>query len=451
MSRGRVISGEGCAGQACGAAVNRLGAADERRCHHNSIRAPHPMKVLHLTLSLDGGAGIACHRLHDALSSLGVAGEIWTSMGKPSPAVKVVQGRLWRWRARVDRLPLKVYRRQKIFAWWSNNWLPGRLLRRAAADNPDVIHLHWVGDGWIDLAEIPALGVPVVWTLHDAWPFTGGCHYTGGCRHFMEGCGRCPQLGSAHSEDLSARNFARKERVRARSSIAFVAPSRWMAELAGRSRGMLGQRVEVIANGLDEHVFTPAGRKSARASFGLGPDDRALLVFASGDAADHRKGIGLVCEALEKLIPSHRQRLRLLVAGSGQLPVAVPGTINLGRINHEQGLVAAYSAADAHWLPALEDNLPNTAIESLACGCPVLANPIGGLPEIVDPMTNGWLAENVAAVAHANSIALLIEATSERLGKMRVAARDSFLAKFRASDRAADYLRVYRSLLKTSG
>lgn len=406
------------------------------------------MNVLHLTLSLKGGAGIACRRLHTALLAAGTTSNIWASVGSSGNGTKLVRRQLWRWWARLDYLPLHRYRRRKIFAWWSNNCLPTHLLRTAAAQRPNILHLHWVGDGWIDPREIAKLDIPIVWTLHDAWAFTGGCHYPGECDRFMSGCGACPQLGSTNENDLSSRNFSRKQRAWMVGQPVFVAPSRWLAGQAMRSASARGSPVKVIPNGLDDKRFLPGDRMAARGALGLTEDCVALLVFSSGDMSDSRKGTHLIGPALARLAENQTRGIRLLVVGGGGVG-GLPATMEvqaLGRVEDEVEMATIYTAADAHVLPTLQDNLPNTAIEAIGCGCPVLGFASGGLPEIVEQGRNGLLAGSITVEGLAGILREFLTLGPEGRARLRTSARQIFLERFNAEDRAADYLRLYRTL-----
>lgn len=406
------------------------------------------MNVLHVTLSLGGGAGIACRRLHEALGKMGVQSEIFAAIGNQGPGVRLGGKRLWRWRAHLDRLPLRRYPGRKIFAWWSNNWVAGAGWRGLERSGADVLHVHWIGDGWVHPDRVAHTNLPVVWTLHDAWAFTGGCHYPGDCDRFTSGCGACPQLGSTNAHDLSAKNFSRKQHAWNVGRPVFVAPSRWLASQATRSVCVLGRTVEVIPNGLDVERFLPGDRAAARDALGLPEDRVALLVFASGDMNDSRKGAHLIGPALASLPENQVRQIRLLVVGDRQLPGLPEGmeVSSLGRVDDETKMAAIYTAADAHVLPTLQDNLPNTALEAIACGCPVLGFASGGLPEIVASGRNGLLTASRTVEGLAGLLSEYLTLSPEILSLLRTSAREVFLARFNARDRAADYLSLYRTL-----
>lgn len=403
------------------------------------------MKVVHLTLSLGGGAGIACRRLHEALLAAGVDSLIWTAIGPAAARVRRVQTRVWRWRARLDRLRTLRYPQRRIFAWWSNNWLPNRIIAAIGAERPDVIHLHWIGDGWVHPSEIAATTIPVVWTLHDAWAATGGCHYPDRCQLFEQGCGRCPQLASGDAADLSASNFQRKQAAWSAARLVVVTPSQWLGSLAAQGATRNVAR-KVIANGLDLRVFSPGDRNGPRTASGIEANETVFLVFATGDEADLRKGVALVGPALAAANVGREKPARLLVVGDGRLEgIQIPVT-RLGRVERESQLVSLYRCADALLLPSLQDNLPNTAVEAIACGCPVIAFASGGVADIVVPGRSGFIAGERSAAAFALGIQTFLALTSEQQLTLRGAARDIAVTRFGVDDRAHDYIAVYESI-----
>lgn len=415
-----------------------------------AIGSERPLRVVHVTLSRRGGAGLAALRLSRALRQCGVDSRVVVSDGtNDDPGVVAQPRRFTRIRTHLDRLPLRRYPHRNIFAWWSNNWLPTRGLRDALRSGADVVNLHWIGDGWINPHELRGCRVPIVWTLHDSWAFTGGCHYPANCDRHVAGCGQCPQLGSAREGDLSRRNLQRKQAVWSRAEPVFVAPSRWLAMTAGRSGALRERRIEVIANGIDPDVFGPREGGVAKAKYGFGRTDVVLLVFSDGQRDDARKGVELIAPALASMPSAERKSLRLLLVGRGELTGLPPdiGWRRISRVNGDAELADIYAAADAHLLPTRQDNLPNTAVESIACGRAVLGNAVGGMPEIVTSGCNGLLAPEPTPPALAEIVRQYLALGAQARETWGQAARQAFLRAFQARDRARDYLELYRSLL----
>ena len=205
---------------------------------------------------------------------------------------------------RADQLPARRYR-HRAPGLFSTAWLPDLLASRLLAQRPDVVHLHWINYGFVRIETLARIGRPLLWTLHDMWPFTGGCHYAGACGRYQAGCGDCPQLDSASAVDLSSRTMRRKRLAWSGRDLTVIAPSRWLAGLAGRSALFAASRVEVIPNCLDTVRFCPGSKAAARAALGL-PQDRRLVLFVALDAdAEPRKGFDQLEAALGRLSTGH--------------------------------------------------------------------------------------------------------------------------------------------------
>ncbi len=381
------------------------------------------MKVIHLSLSAGGGAGIAASRSVRALRAVDVSAELWTA--DDETLGKRLYSDWWLWlKTRLAVLPQKFRQNKKLFSAWSDNCLlPSHLAARINRAKPDIVHLHWVGAGFLNLKELTEFDAPVVWTLHDPWAFTGGCHYPGECLRFEQACGCCPQLGSASPVDASHHN-----RVRGRaliSSVAmWVAPSEWIADLAKGPGGLPTERVWCVPNGLDSRLFQAGSREHARKVLGLA-DDALVLVAGAHDLREYRKGGHLLPAALEVISATAGRNLVVYVFGTGAESMEVNWSCEVrftGFLKHGAEVARVFCAADVMLLPSLQDNLPNMAVEALASGCPVVGFDRGGLGEIVEHGRTGWITGKVSGQGLGQAVIDWLEFRPGRDAVMQAAA-----------------------------
>jgi glycosyltransferase involved in cell wall biosynthesis len=259
----------------------------------------------------------------------------------------------------------------------------------------DLIQLHWVA-WFLDYRaffELVPPATPVVWTLHDMAPFTGGCHYDQGCHRFAEACGRCPQLGSASDTDLTRQVWQRKRESFQSlhpERLHIVTPSRWLGEQVGQSSLLSRFPRSVIPYGLDTDVFAPRDRRVSRELLRIPLEAKVVLFLAQG-IRDPRKGFHLLTQALGSLESPSGMFLLSLGSGTPAEFRKFPNA-HIEHIGNDQLLSHVYSAADILVAPSLQDNLPNTVLESISCGTPVAGYAVGGIPDIVRPGLTGLLA-----------------------------------------------------------
>lgn len=311
----------------------------------------------------------------------------------------------------------------------------------------DVYNLHWI-NWFVDLPEVLeklCQRAPVYWSLHDQNPLTGGCHYTNGCERCYDSCGQCPQLGSPASHDLSSQIFSRRKEIWDRilsGRLHFIALCDWMknfveAHPAGKKFG-----VSLIPNSIPTEIYQPWDLKTARGVFGF-PEEKQILLFVAHDINNKRKGFDLLQKALERLPPDEN---RLLVAVGMNLPESFQSNIELrqlGYIQDESTLSLMYRAADLFIIPSREDNLPNTVLESMSCGTPVVGLPAGGIPEMVQHGKTGWISKEKTAQSLAETI---LEALSdqEKLAAFGENARQLVLENYHPQKQAARFKDVFQ-------
>ncbi|MDX9751328.1 MAG: glycosyltransferase family 4 protein [Flavobacteriales bacterium] len=410
------------------------------------------MKVL-LVNATDtaGGAARAAHRLMQALPLAGVEARmlVQARSGPPDPRVDGPHGLLHKAIARVkprlDLVPARRYPNGRHILFSSACLGHGGFVRTINASDADVVHLHWINGGMLSVEELARIRKPVVWSLHDMWALTGGCHYDEGCDRWRTHCGRCPVLGSDRERDLSHRVFGRKMRhFAAMPHLTVVGLSSWMARCAQESPLLGGARVVHLPNPVDTAVFTPVDRRAARERFGLPPDRPVVLFGAMNATDDPRKGFAELSAALRTLPPD---TLHLAVFGADR-PAEPPDLGHpasyLGTIHADADLCALYNAADVTVLPSLQENLSNTVMESLACGTPVVAFAIGGNADMVDDRVNGALARPFDPVSLAEAVRWAVE--HPRPEDVRTAARRRTVERFAMAPVAARYAALYREV-----
>lgn len=355
------------------------------------------------TSDIGSGAARAAYRLHKGLQSLGHSslmlvqnkfGDDHTVLAATS--LSPLQKGLIKLRRQIDRLPLKCYSRNEP-TMFSPQWFPDVLQSRVSQLNPDVISLHGVCGGYLRIETVAKFGKPIVWTLHDMWAFTGGCHYTQACDRYTQSCGQCPQLNSTKEQDLSRWVWERKSQTWPQSNLSIVTPSKWMAQCARESSLLRNIQTTVIPNSIDIDIYKPVARHTARELIHLPKEKKLVLFGAINGTNDQRKGFHLLQKALKYLGQSEwRDKLELVVFGSSESnDTSLLGfkTHYLDRINDETLLATIYAAADAFVVPSVQDNLPNTVMESLSCGTPCVAFDIGGMADMIEHHHNGYLAK----------------------------------------------------------
>lgn len=416
------------------------------------------MKVLHLsTFDIAGGAARAAYRIHKGLQNINVDSQMLvrvkhsddTAVIAPNTNLGKSSARL---RANLNSLPLRLYDQTNRNAF-SPQWVPDGIASQVAQLNPDLINLHWIGNGYLQLETIAKFNKPIVWTLMDMWPFTGGCHYSQDCDRYTKFCGACPQLHSNKEWDLSRQVWQRKVKAWKDLNLTIVAPTSWLAKCASSSSLFQNLRVEVIPFGLDTQTYKPVDKAVAREILNL-PQDKQIVLFGAVEATkDRRKGFHLLQPALQKLGQSEwREKIELVVFGSSQ----PKNQINLGfkahylgRFNDDISLTLVYSAADVMIVPSTQEAFGQTASESLACGTPVVAFDDTGLMDIVEHQQNGYLAKPFEVEDLAQGITWVLE-DKQRHQKLCDRAREKAEQEFTLELQAKRYLSLFTEIVNES-
>lgn len=416
------------------------------------------MKVLIVNTSdRAGGAAIAAGRLVDALNNNGVKARMMVRDKTGNDITVAAVGSKWRrqWSFLWERFVLFChmnYKREHLFDIdIANSGID--ITRTREFRQADVIHLHWVNQGFLSLSSIRKIlrsGKPVVWTMHDMWPATAVCHLTLGCRRFASQCGNCRYLPGNAEHDLAWQVWQRKQKLYKEQHITFVACSRWLETEAKSSTLLRGHRVTNIPNTIDTHVFRPGLQQEARDAERL-PMTKRLILFVCQRATNPYKGMDYLTEACQKLTAEHpemKDEVAVAVLGghAEEVTAALPfESFALGYVSDERRMARIYQASDVFVLPSLSENLPNTIMEALACGIPSVAFKVGGIAEEIDHQKNGYVAQYRSADDLARGIRwTLYEADRQALA---AAAVKKVAQNYSAGTVAMRYIEVYQQAL----
>ena len=409
-------------------------------------------KVLHLSTSdLEGGAARAAYRLHQGLKKCSADSQMLVR-AKQSNDLSVIaeSSLLTKMGPQLNNFPLRHYPNRDR-AMFSPQWFPDQISFKVKQLNPDLINLHWICNGFLQIETLAKFNKPLVWTLHDMWSFTGGCHYTRECHRYKNSCGSCPQLKSNRDRDLSFKTWQRKHKAwRNNLNLTIVSPSKWLAECAHNSSLFQDTRIEVIPHGLDLKKYRPIEPATARTILDL-PQDKQLILFgAVTGTSDRRKGFELLKAALRKLGQSSWQNeIELVVFGpanSDQLADLEFPIHCLGQFHDDLSLAIVYSAADVTVVPSTQEAFGQTASESLACATPVVAFGATGLLDIVEHQQDGYLAKPFEIEDLARGITWVIE-SPQRYHQLCDHAYHKAKGKFSLITQANRYLSLFEEII----
>lgn len=372
------------------------------------------MDILHVSATdTSGGASRAAYRIHLAQCGGGISSRMAvTKKFSNDPSVISRSRRLAKvrnyTRSAVEQLLLaKIFTRSPNPC--SANLVLGSSIPRDAINQADLINLHFIGSSTIHHSLKPVREKPIVWTLHDMWPFSGVEHYGSESDTALWRTGSV--AGKSFFDRIDRSILMRKKKCWEDIDLTVVCPSQWLAECAKSSSLFRERRVEVIPYALNLQTFRPIEKHVARALLGLEQDRRYILFGADpANLASTRKGGDLLRDALLEL-GDLRGDVSILLFGSSKQR-EVRGNfefLSLGSFSDDVALSVVYNAADCFVAPSRQDNLPNTVIESLACGTPVVAFDVGGMPDMLD--------DNVGALAEPFSVKSLSNCLREVLAR----------------------------------
>lgn len=422
------------------------------------------MKVLIVNTFDYGGAATACKRLHRGLLAEGINSKVllknkinnWPESYCFEP-VESSPGLNKRLTRKVRRLsqefkltkPSQISSPEKDFLNNRENGLemfsfPGSHLditQSPLYKEADVINLHWVAN-FLDLGSFFKKNTkPVVWTLHDMNPFSGGEHYEEKYLHLNEFGEPLEREYTKIELEFIKSNLEFKKSIFSKTpNLQIVSPSKWLMKEALSSQVFGEFDVKHIPNGLDSEVFKPLDKAYSKEILNI-PQGKKVILFVADFLSNQRKGFEYLKKAFEKL---DRHGIVLCAVGKKDLKNSSENIIELGSIKDERLMSAAYSAADVFVIPSIMDNLPNTVLESLMSGTPVIGFPIGGIPDMVENGKNGLLTSNISVDSLRISMEKILN-TGVSLKRDEI--RSQAVEKYHYKMQAKEYSKLYKEIL----
>lgn len=418
------------------------------------------MIVDQFNTTLSGGAAVAAKRLHHSLLENGISSRFFYFQKKHQEPVQddcyLPARAAWRnhgltprtWsRKQLQRLKFKYALRGRpagLEMFSSPKVLPETQIDIANLET-DIIQLHWVAK----LIDYPSFfgsipdAFPVVWTLHDMNPFTGGCHHADECRQFTSICQHCPQLGQSGLNDLSQRNFETKQQAFHGKNIHIVTPSHWL-ENHVRNSALLGsaRSIRTIRHGLDVKLFANRNRAAARKRFGLS-ESQFVIGFGAASLSNRRKGFEELLQSLALL--KNRDQCVGLAMGDGELPMSsktLPALFTTGYLDDPEAVADFYAALDVFATTSMAETMGLVIAEAMASGIPVVAFEVGAIPELVRPHHTGLLAPTGDCDRFAYHLNWLAEHPDART-KLGRGSQEFAFAEFNEQQQTNRYIELY--------
>lgn len=412
------------------------------------------MKIVHLSQSdIEGGAARAAYKLHKALCEAGIDSHMLVqskasgTFSVTTPYNTHIQKILVRIRPLLDRILLAFFYKKRSRTLFSPSILGfSKIINEINKINPDIIHLHWVCGGMISMNDLAQLKkYPIIWSLCDMWPITGGCHYDDWCGRYAFGCSNCKVLGSNHKHDLSYYVFQKKKKTyESLSNIIFAAKSRWIQECAHKSLLCTKRDVIYLPNLIDTDLFSPLNMTIAKEILRLDVEKKYVLFGADGATKDPRKGFKELCKALHYFLEDDNVEFLVFGADKPSMMIFPDNKIHyLGHIHDDITLKIIYCSASVMVVPSLQENLANTIMESLSCGTPVVAFNIGGNSDMITHLKNGYLANPFDISDLRKGIDYILNSN----GRLSYNAREIICKKFSKSIMVEEYQKIYFQLL----
>jgi glycosyltransferase involved in cell wall biosynthesis len=412
------------------------------------------MRVLHVAPTAMSNIS-AAWRIRDAQRQIGIDAIAAVQIGEnldhvytfdQNKSLALIKKRFF---ARLDSLPIRISTKRNHNLPWSSGWAGPNISTFINNLSPDIVNFHWLTNGLLNLKDLKHINCPVVFTMHDVWPITGGCHCNLDCDNWLRGCHECPQLGKSLM-GIELASLMRERKIKAYSQISnlsIVTPSRWLGEMVKKSGCFPDSNIEIIQNCLDLGVFKKGCKKDARQNLGL-PLDKIILGFGAVNATDvPYKGYDLLKNVMDILYRRGIENLHLVIFGSNQDGSVFPFDVSfLGAKDCEEDLSAIYKSCDIFLSPSRQDNFPSTVMEATACATPVVAFNVGGVSDLIKHKVSGYLSDPFDINDFADGIEWIISST-ERLSSMGQSAYEFTSHYCDPTFVAKKYHDLYKSLI----
>jgi len=409
------------------------------------------MKILHIVAGeLSGGAARGAYWLHKGLLSLGVDSKLMLTGKDNTDDASIVSLSNNNWsriksilRSKFDPLLLNLYKNREgnIF---STGLVGIDITKRKEYKEADIINLHWINAGFINIKHLKKVDKPIIWTLRDMWPLSGGCHYALDCDRFMQGCGTCPQLGSETNFDLSRLVYKRKLKYIPNKLIA-VGISHWLTEQAKKSLIFREKKCMTISNNINTQDFQKIDKKQARDILGI-ETDKKIVLCGSTNLKDFYKGFQKYLDALPYLNEDE-----IFLCFFGQFDSTLIKNYNFeyksfGYLNDNISLNLVYAAADVFVAPSIQEAFGKTLVEAQSSGTPVVCFDATGPKDLVDHLKTGYKAKPFESADLANGIDWVINAPN--YNELCKNARNKVLKEFDSEVIAKKYIELYEKVLR---
>lgn len=415
-------------------------------------------KVLHITANtINEGASKGAYVLHKALLKKGIDSYMLVQNYKGDDP-RIIPGLRSQFQ-KFHYAVITAFKQSLLFFYpkrnryvFSSGFFGINLMKRVNLNEFDIIHFHWINNCFVNFKTLSKIKKSVVWTIRDMWPFTGGCHLTYDCEKFKDKCGKCPHLKSSMSFDLSRIIFNRKKKfLKRKKNLYIIAISNWHGRTAQSSSLFKDRKVGVINNCIDDEVFKPIDKITARNAMNL-PDDKTIVLAGAYNYFNiANKGSGLLLETIDHLKEKDKYLFLIIGARSSEkLKKKNIAVRYLGTLGDDLSMSLAYSAADVFLSTSRIESFGKTIAEAMACGTPAVAFNSTGPTDIIIHKECGYLAEPYKAEDLARGIEWIAE-SKQKAADLSVKAVERVRNNFSLDVVGEKYVELYKTILKNNG